>query len=97
MAMKGKSADDAGGLKDVIDSRESSSFAGNSGIVDRSIGGGQTIRDAYPIDSSTNIGAATSERGGGKFGGGPRDLSHSLGTGGDAAGPTPGRKDMTGS
>ena len=89
MARKG---DNGGGLKPVSYDSDSEN---NSGIVKTSVGDGQTFVEAYPIDRSSNIGPASAERIGGKFGGGMRDLSHSLGTGDRAAGPTPGNKDRT--
>ena len=85
------SDDSKGGLRDDIDADDT---APNSGILEKSVGNGQTMVSAYGMDKSSNHGPAAAEQGG-AMGGGPRDLSHSLGTGDMAAGPTPGRKDRT--
>jgi hypothetical protein len=89
---KGMASDDSrGGLKDNIDDADT---APNSGIYESSVGMGQTMVRAFGMDKSSNHGPASAEQGG-KFNGGPRDLSHSLGTGDQSAAPTPGRKDTT--
>ena len=81
-------------MKDNTNKPDTADTAPNSGITTSSVGMGQALVRAFGMDKSSNSGSMEAEQGG-KFGGGPQDLSHSLGSG-KAAGPTPGRKDTTG-